>query len=98
MGREVEEHDIYASEQCVSRCVCVQQKGVKVSDVCGVSQKALGNASSILFGVIAIDTIGMLSCAATCGTREKDWPEEMPKATANPLLYQEIKKTRLEQQ
>ena len=42
MGREVEEHDIYASEQCVSRCVCVQQKGVKVSDVCGVSQKALG--------------------------------------------------------
>ena len=64
--------------------------------MCGVSQKALGNAVStngerepaFFFGVIALlDTIRILSCAA-CGTREKDWPEEMPKATANPLLYQ----------
>ena len=36
------------------------------------------------FGVIVIDTIGILSCAATCGITEKDWPEDMPKATANP--------------
>ena len=45
MGREVEERDIYAAST-VSADLCVRQTGVKVSDVCGVSQKALGNAVS----------------------------------------------------
>ena len=55
------------------------------------SQHTSGQREPAFLGVIALDTIGILSCAATCGTTEKDWPEEMPKATAKPLHYQDKK-------
>jgi hypothetical protein len=81
-------------------CVCVQQTGVKgqrcvrrvTEGTWKCSQREWLNVKQHFFGVIAIDTIGVLSCAATCGIRETDWPEEMPTATANPFLYQENKK------
>jgi len=47
MEREVEERDIYVCNSVsADLCACVHQTGVKVSDVCGVSQKVLGNTFS----------------------------------------------------
>jgi hypothetical protein len=103
MGRGIEERDIYASNS-VSADLCVQQTGVKVSDVCGASQTALGNAvgtnskrEAAFFGVIAIDTIGIL--VVCCYLWDKRGRLAGRNAQGNckpPHLFQENKKEKTE--